>query len=62
MWLLQVLKLLVALIKPGERTSAKVLSVALHDIGEFVRFHPAGKTSVVKLGAKVPQAHKHTCT
>jgi len=49
----QVLKLLVALIKPGERTSAKVLSVALHDIGEFVRFHPAGKTSVVKLGAKV---------
>jgi V-type H+-transporting ATPase subunit H len=38
----QVLKLLVALIKPGERTSSKVLSVALHDIGEFVRFHPGG--------------------
>jgi len=49
----QVLKLLVALIKPGERTSTKVLSVALFDIGEFVRYHPAGKASVVKMGAKM---------
>lgn len=49
----QVIKLLVALIKPGERTSAKVLSVALHDLGEFVRYHPGGKSTIVKLGAKM---------
>jgi V-type H+-transporting ATPase subunit H len=49
----QILKLLVALIKPGERTSSKVLSVALHDLGEFVRYHPAGKANIVKMGAKL---------
>eukprot|EP00802_Teleaulax_amphioxeia_P012658 Tamp_12701.p1 GENE.Tamp_12701~~Tamp_12701.p1 ORF type:complete len:439 (-),score=132.61 Tamp_12701:355-1671(-) len=48
----QVLKLLVALIKPGERTSPKVLSVALHDLGEFVRYHPGGKANITKMGAK----------
>jgi V-type H+-transporting ATPase subunit H len=49
----QVLKLLVALIKPGEKVSAKVLSVALHDLGEFVRYHPGGKANINKMGAKV---------
>ena len=27
--------------------------VALHDLGEFVRYHPAGKANIVKMGAKL---------
>jgi hypothetical protein len=35
------------------RTRTRSLSVALHDMGEFVRYHPAGKATIVKMGAKV---------
>ena len=29
-----------------------MLSVALHDLGEFVRYHPGGKANITKMGAK----------
>ena len=31
----------------------QVLSVALHDLGEFVRYHPGGKANITKMGAEV---------
>jgi V-type H+-transporting ATPase subunit H len=48
----QVLKVLVELLKPGARIDSKALAVALHDVGEFVRAHPAGKKHVTALNAK----------
>ena len=31
----------------------KILSIAVHDLGQYVRFYPRGKTLVESLGAKV---------
>mmetsp|Transcript_40928 Transcript_40928/g.83747 ORF Transcript_40928/g.83747 Transcript_40928/m.83747 type:complete len:457 (+) Transcript_40928:140-1510(+) len=54
---LQILRVLVQLITPGymmdsKRVPDKVLAIALHDVGEFVRAHPAGKGYLIKLDAK----------
>mmetsp|Transcript_45481 Transcript_45481/g.120983 ORF Transcript_45481/g.120983 Transcript_45481/m.120983 type:complete len:440 (-) Transcript_45481:27-1346(-) len=48
----QVLKVLVEIIKPGGRNESKAVSIALHDIGEFVKAHPTGKAIITRLNAK----------
>lgn len=53
----QILRVLIQLITPGAqvdgaRVQDKVLAIALHDVGEFVRAHPAGKKYINQLDAK----------
>jgi len=35
-------------------TDPKILAIACHDLGEFVRFHPRGKTIIQNMGGKDP--------
>lgn len=54
---MQILRVLIQLITPGAqvdgaRVQDKVLAIALHDVGEFVRAHPAGKKYINSLEAK----------
>lgn len=39
----QVLKMLIRLLKPVDKQNARILAVAAHDVGEFVRHHPKGR-------------------
>mmetsp|Transcript_46353 Transcript_46353/g.96956 ORF Transcript_46353/g.96956 Transcript_46353/m.96956 type:complete len:440 (-) Transcript_46353:296-1615(-) len=58
---MQVLKVLVEIIKPGPgRVESKSVSIALHDIGEFIKAHPTGKALVSRLNAKAYIMHHLT--
>ena len=48
----QLVKKLGMLLKPADKPNYRAIAVACHDVGEFVRHHPRGRSILNKLDVK----------